>query len=80
MPQTRQLFMVPPDVDFGVAHTAGSTIEKNRISDQCVTVNNSLMEYAAYLRIVPFAAQNHALSILPMLLWSVKAMLESGAK
>ena len=34
------------------------------------------MEYAAYLRIVPFAAQNHALSILPMLLWSVKARLE----
>ena len=46
------------DVDFGMAHTAGSAIDKIRISVQCVV--NYLMEYAAYLRIVPFAAHNHA--------------------
>ena len=45
-----------------------------------VMASEVLMEYAAYLRIVPFAAQNHALSILPMLLWSVKAGWKSGAK
>ena len=49
------------DVDFCVAHTAGSTIDKIRICQSTVHFQYlALMEYAAYLRIVPFAAQNHA--------------------
>ena len=51
------------DVHSGIAHTAGSTIDKITISDICIRfcvfVCNHLMEYAAYLRIVPFATQNH---------------------
>ena len=45
-------------VNIAIAHTAGSTIEKITISYHRGGLV-LLMEYAASLRVAPFAAQNH---------------------